>query len=364
MRLSPAWLFLAVSSLMAQDPAGWQGWMNRGVEAYKNARYPEAIEAFQKAADLNPANVTAHLYLATACMSRYMPGSASSGNLEYARRAESEFQRALELDPNNSTALVSLGHLTYSEAQDIPDQEGKSLKLGEARDWFQRAAAVAPGNRDVYYTLGVIAWAQWYPNYRAARTRLGMKPEDPGPMPHPLVREELKSRYGPVIEDGIANLEKTLQLDPQYGDAMAYMNLLVRERADLRDTAEEYARDIAIAERWLQAALAAKQQKVTATPVPQRIRVDAAAQERKLIQRVEPVYPPLARQVGVEGTVRFTVVIGKDGRMADITVIGGHPLLIPAALEAVKQWVYKPTEWNGIPVEVVTEVALDFVLRY
>ncbi len=89
-----------------------------------------------------------------------------------------------------------------------------------------------------------------------------MKPEDPGPLPEP-VREELKAQYSSMIEEGIANLDRALVLDPHYADAMAYMNLLIRERADLRDTKEQYTADVAVADGWVQKNLDTKKAKAT-----------------------------------------------------------------------------------------------------
>ena len=67
----------------------------------------------------------------------------------------------------------------------------------------------------------------------AARAKLGMKPEDPGPIKDKKLKEELKAKWGAVVDGGIKNLEKALEIDQEYDDAMAYMNLLYRERADL-----------------------------------------------------------------------------------------------------------------------------------
>ena len=89
---------------------------------------------------------------------------------------------------------------------------------------------------------------------------------------------------------------------------------------------------------------------------PQRVRVGAAVQERRLIRKVEPVHPQKARQARIRGVVRFTVIIAKDGHVSDIQLVSGHPLLVRAAREAVAQWVYRPTLLNGQPVEVVTSV--------
>jgi hypothetical protein len=91
-----------------------------------------------------------------------------------------------------------------------------------------------------------------------------MKPEDPGPLKDPKVRAELRDKFGAMIEGGIKNLEKALEVDPNYDDAMAYMNLLIRERADLADTPQEYKRDIEIADNWVARTMETKKKKAEA----------------------------------------------------------------------------------------------------
>jgi protein TonB len=95
---------------------------------------------------------------------------------------------------------------------------------------------------------------------------------------------------------------------------------------------------------------------------PQRIRVGGNVQAANLIKKITPPYPQLAKQARIQGTVRFTAIIGKDGTIQNLQLIQGHPLLVPAAQEAVKQWVYKPTLLNGEPVEVVTQIDVNFTL--
>jgi len=94
----------------------------------------------------------------------------------------------------------------------------------------------------------------------------------------------------------------------------------------------------------------------------QRIRVGGNVQQAKLIYGPKPVYPPLAKQARIQGVVRLTAVIGTDGTIQNLQVVSGHPLLIPAALEAVKQWRYQPTLLNGEPVEVITQIDVNFTL--
>jgi protein TonB len=95
---------------------------------------------------------------------------------------------------------------------------------------------------------------------------------------------------------------------------------------------------------------------------PQRIRVGGNVQQAKLIRQPRPAYPPLAKQARIQGTVRFNAIIGKDGTIQNLTLVSGHPLLVPAATDAVKQWVYQPTLLNGEPVEVVTQIDVNFTL--
>jgi len=96
---------------------------------------------------------------------------------------------------------------------------------------------------------------------------------------------------------------------------------------------------------------------------PQRIRVGGNVQQANLITQIRPVYPPLAKQARIQGTVELSAIIGKDGRVQDLKLVRGHPLLVSAAVEAVKNWVYRPTMLNGEPVEVATTIDVNFTLQ-
>jgi Tfp pilus assembly protein PilF len=240
--------------------------LNKGVQAFKNAKYSEAVEHFKEAVQLDPNFPTARLYLATAYMSQYIPGADSPENNQNAKAANDEFLKVLERDPKDKMAIASLASLHYSQAQGQISLQEKLKRLDEARQWYEKLAEVDPNNKEAYYSLGVIAWAKWYPALMEARNKLGMKPEDPGPLKDKKLKEELKQKYGPMIEDGIKNLERALQIDPQYDDAMAYMNLLIRERADLRDTPEQYKKDIEVADNWVQKTLETKKLKAAKQP--------------------------------------------------------------------------------------------------
>ena len=98
-------------------------------------------------------------------------------------------------------------------------------------------------------------------------------------------------------------------------------------------------------------------------PAPKQIRTSSGVQAALLIYGPQPVYPPLARQARISGVVRLAALIGTDGHMLHLRVTSGHPLLATAALDAVKQWVYRPTLLSGSPVEVVTEITVTFTLN-
>jgi TonB family protein len=94
------------------------------------------------------------------------------------------------------------------------------------------------------------------------------------------------------------------------------------------------------------------------TPAP--VEVPAASLQKLLINRVAPVYPPLARQARIQGTVFLKVIVNKSGEIRDLEVISGHPLLVPSATEALRKWRYTPYEHDGEPIEVTTTIQVNF----
>jgi hypothetical protein len=235
--------------------------INRGIQAYKGAKYADAVELFKDAVALDPTSVNGRLYLATAYMSQYIPGAESPENLQLAKQAKEEFGKVLAEHPNDLTALESLASLSYQQAQGMPDLDAKLKKLDEAKEWYLKLVAADPQNKTGFYSLAVIDWVKWYAAWMKSRADLGMKPEEPGPLKDKKVKAELKDKYTATIEDGIKNLQRALEIDANYDDAMAYMNLLIRERADLDDSADQYKKDVETADNWVQKALDTKKMK-------------------------------------------------------------------------------------------------------
>jgi Tfp pilus assembly protein PilF len=229
--------------------------LNRGVQAYKSAQYTQAVEMFEKAVQLDPTFATARLYLAMAYYMQYIPGAESPENQQMADHALEQFQKVLSQEPKNDVATQSIASIYFNEK-----------KWDEAEQWYKKAIEINPKNREGFYTLGVIAWTRWYKPWAEARAKLGMKPEDPGPIKDKKVREALKAQYLPVISAGLDNLQKALEIDKEYDDAMAYVNLLIRERADLDDSADEYKKDVETADNWVQKAMQTKKVKAERKP--------------------------------------------------------------------------------------------------
>lgn len=240
--------------------------LNQGVQAYKNAKYTAAVDHFKNSVDLDPSNMNGRLYLATAYMSQYIPGADTPDNNQMAKQAQDEFKRVLEKVPNEKIALASLASLAYQQAQGVPELEQKFKRLDEAKEWYKKLVEADPQNKEAYYSLGVIDWAETYPIRTQARVKLGMKPEDPGPIKDKKVKDELRARNMPMIEDGIKNLQKAIEIDPNYDDAMAYLNLMYRERADLAETPEDYKKDSDTADQWVQKSLETKKTKAAKQP--------------------------------------------------------------------------------------------------
>jgi tetratricopeptide (TPR) repeat protein len=230
---------------------------NQGVHDFTNAKYSDAIEHFKQAVDLDPTNPTARKYLATSYFAQWIPGAESPQNVEFASRAREEFGKVLEQNPKDSDALSYLSSMAYSEAAALPPEQ-KKAKYNEAADWNHKLIEADPNNKQAYYTLGVIVYNKWHPALMLAELNLKMKSDDPGPIKDKKVKEELKKDWGPTLDEGMADLQKALDIDKDYADAMVYMNLLIREKAYLVDEKAEYDKELATANDWLGKAMDTK----------------------------------------------------------------------------------------------------------
>lgn len=248
---------LSVFSLGCQSQISYlkaRNELNKGVQAFTAADYPTAVTRFNNALELDPSLTDAKAYRSYAYMNQFFPGSTDPENLKMAQQAIDGFQEVLEVDPSNMLAVSSMASL-YFNMKDFDEAEKwhrKRIELAMAQE------PVDPSAADSYYTIGVIKWTDSYQPRMAARTEMGMQPNEPGPLKDAAKREELAVEAVPAIESGLEALNSALEVNPDYADAMIYLNLLERERADFAESKEEYDEHIAKANEWVNKALATK----------------------------------------------------------------------------------------------------------
>ncbi len=253
--------------LLFLTPAGAQTYrseLNLGVEAYKNNQFDEAILHFRKATELDPTQTVARLYLATAYVSQYIPGVETKDNLLLAEQAIEQYQRVLESDAPANSKLNSAKGMAYLYLN--------MKKFDEAKAYYQRASGLDSNDPEPYYSIGVIDWTLCYQPRTEARARLKLNPEDnlnPKNPAQKKVCDELRATNLPTIEEGIASLKQAIQLRPDYDDAMAYLNLTYRERADLEcDDPQAREQDLKTADEWVDKTLAVKKAKAKKSSAP------------------------------------------------------------------------------------------------
>jgi tetratricopeptide (TPR) repeat protein len=239
--------------------------MNKGVQAYRNNHYPDAVNHFKQAVQLDPSNQNAQLYLATSYMIQWVPGADSPDNQKNYNAAQAEFEKVLKQDPKNGLALASMASMAYNSAT-AGSQDKKTAALEEARKWNMRRMEVDQKDPEPYYYLGVINYDEGFQPIVSARVAAHMAATDPGPIKDPKVRAELKDKYEKLVNDGIQDLKDCLARDKENEDAMSYINLLYRMKANLEDSPDQAKADVAQAEDWFNKAMDMKRIKATRAP--------------------------------------------------------------------------------------------------
>jgi tetratricopeptide (TPR) repeat protein len=215
--------------------------LNKGVANFKNGQYDAAVEDFKEAKDLDPTLLNARLYLATAYASQYIPGAPSDENVKRGTAAIDEFKGVLEKDANNLSAIDGIGSILFQ----MSGQPFNPEKFQESKTYHQKHIELKPSDPEPYYWIGVIDWtlafrgnAEMRTEYNKAHINKQIKESDALPA---AVRTDFVGKYGQLVDEGIASLQKAIQLRPDYDDAMAYLNLLYRRKADMVESAEERA---------------------------------------------------------------------------------------------------------------------------
>ncbi len=236
--------------------------LNKGVAAYKNARYEQAIDRFKEAVALDPSLQNAKLYLATAYAQQYIPGVDSPENLQNANAAIEQYKNVLDQDPKNVNSIKGIAYL-YLQMK----------KFDDAKQYYRKAIDLDPNDPEAYYSVGVIDWTEAYQPRMEERAKLGLRPDEP--LKDKKVCAQLRDQHSAVIQEGLDALNKAIQLRQDYDDAMAYMNLLYREKADREcDEPDQRAADLKTADEWVDKTMAAKKAKAEKQTGNQGITLD------------------------------------------------------------------------------------------
>ena len=215
--------------------------LNKGVAAFKNGQSDAAIEDFKQAKEADPDLMNARLYLATAYASLYIPGAPSAENLARGNQAISEFKEVLDKDSNNLSAIDNLGSIYFL----MGGQPFDPKKFEESKKYHQRHIELKPDDPEPYYWIGVIDWTLAFRGNGEMRmdynkNNIKKQVRDDEPLPQ-AVRQAYVDKYGALVDEGISDLQKAISTKPDYDDAMAYLNLLYRRKADMAASQEERA---------------------------------------------------------------------------------------------------------------------------
>jgi len=245
----------SVFSVAAPQATSGNPDLDLGVQAYKNARYGEAILRFKQAVDLDPTLLNARLYLATAYAQQYVPGVDTPENGRFAEQAIEQYKAVLERNPKNVDSVKGIAYLDLQMKQ-----------FEKAKEFYHKAIEIDPKDPEPYFSVAVIDWTQTYQARMELRAKLDLK------QLQPLIRSaecwHLRDPNRELVDDGIVMLQKAIELRRDYDDAMAYMNLMYRERADIQcGDAKAYAADLKTADGWVDLTIGTKKRKSENSPV-------------------------------------------------------------------------------------------------
>ena len=233
--------------------------LRQGVQSFKSAQYTPAVENFKKALSLDPSLQVAQLYLATAYANQFIPGAESEDNLKMGQAAIDEFKAVLKDDPANVNSVAGIASIYFN-----------MKKLDDAKQWYEKQIQLDPKNAEAYYSIGVIAWTKAYPARMRARADAHMDPQANTPFKDKKAREALCTDNNPIIDDGFKALNKAVELRPDYDDAMAYINLMYREKADCEESLQDRDKDLDAANTWVDKLMQVKKEKAAkAAAAPQ-----------------------------------------------------------------------------------------------
>jgi len=232
--------------------------LNKGVQAYRNAQFLPAIMHFKEAVRLDPNLLNARLYLATAYYAQYVPSGESPENKKIAQDALDAFNDVLQREPGNTTAISFIGQIHYG----LKD-------FDKAKEDNQKLLKLEPQNPEPYYWIGMLDWLICYPRAQTVRNEHNLtQPNKDGVLPviPAKFRKDLAEENGPLIDEGLKYLQKAIELKPNDNQAMAYLNLMYRQKAEIDEDDDTREADLKTADNWVNKSLAALKAAGGATP--------------------------------------------------------------------------------------------------
>lgn len=209
--LTVAFLLVSVSGCKFIDNLKARDQLNKGVKAFKDKAYEDASKRFEEALKYDPEMAVAWEYLAEAYMQQYVPNLFSDRNIAVAKKAITTFEKVLEYQPQNVNCIQKIASL-YNSLQEYP----------KAKEWYRKRVAIEPNNPVPLYGIGVICYQVAHTATPTDDSAKNMAPEE-------------KAKMNAEVDEGIQVLKRAIELDPNYADAMSYLNLCYRKKAILTD---------------------------------------------------------------------------------------------------------------------------------
>lgn len=247
--------------------------LNKGVQSYRGAQYDSAIEHFKNAVSLDPTLTVAGLYLATAYAQQCVPGVDTPDNTRNCNQAIDEFKKLLEKNPSDINSLKGIASLYFNMASGASKPEDKLKDLEQAKQYHEKVIQNDPSDPEAYYSVAVIDWTQAYKARMDAKSAAGIKNEDP--IKDKKLCAEVQGKNQQPVQEGIDDLNKALTLRKDYDDAMAYLNLLFREKADIEcGDPDARKQDLSTADDWVKKTMDTKKAKAEKQQGPGGIVLD------------------------------------------------------------------------------------------
>lgn len=246
---SLAILALTVAGAFGQTavPTDFRALMRQGSALMEQNRLHEAAVAFQRAVDIDPSSAKAHEALGVALARQIMSGNVRPANdVDIVDRAESHLRQASDLSPSTAAPLLQFSQFEAFLADRSPDAE-RSERYGKARESLKRVIDLKPGEAALYLQLANLERDEFGPVIQSAQAREGKKS---GPISDLDARRMLQQQFANLVEDAIANATRASELNGRSGRPLLLLSKLLRERALLRDTPEQYEGDMRSSEQW------------------------------------------------------------------------------------------------------------------